>query len=142
MLRRHSKVEVALQNDKCYEDTLSIIVAFIFLPERRDKRMMRIKDFLEYVSLLPEDCIEVKTAQEIQFHLPRKESVECPVCGSSYVSIDSYYPQHIFTKDAGIAVKTAGRRLQSRIPLSEVISGLLAIGCGRYGRRKKLHRER
>lgn len=53
--------------------------------------MMRIKDFLEYVSLLPEDCIEVKTAQEIQFHLPRKESVACPVCGSSYVSIDSYY---------------------------------------------------
>ena len=57
--------------------------------------MMRIKDFLEYVSLLPEDCIEVKTPQEIQFHLPRKESVECPVCGSSYVSIDSYYPQRL-----------------------------------------------
>lgn len=31
MLRRHSELDVTLQTDKCYEDTLSIDVAFIFL---------------------------------------------------------------------------------------------------------------
>ena len=94
MLRRHSKVDVALQIDKCYEDTLSIIVAFIFLSERREKGIMRVKDFLEYVASLPEDCIEVKTNKRTQFHLPR-QSVVCPHCGSHYVDVDSYHAQRL-----------------------------------------------
>ena len=106
MLRRHSKVDVALQIDKCYEDTLSIIVAFIFLSERREKGLMRVKDFLEYVASLPEDCIEVKTNKRTQFHLPRQESVVCPHCGSHYVDVDSYHAQRLrgIPDSAGIYV--------------------------------------
>ena len=73
-------------------------------------RIMSVKSFLEYVATLPEDCIEVKTEEETRFHLPRKESVVCPACGSTYASIDKYHLQRLRGLPAAVGAYFYNRR--------------------------------
>ena len=42
-----------------------------------------------FVDGLPKDCIEVRTEEQIRFHLPRK-SYPCPHCGSTHTIVNSY----------------------------------------------------
>jgi len=75
---------------KCHGDTfLCIDMAFIFL---RGGGVMHTDKFMDYIDNLPKDCIEMKTDQKIQFHLPKEKQI-CPSCGSAHVLVNNYHCQ-------------------------------------------------
>ena len=43
--------------------------------------MIKPAEFVSYVDSLPEECIEIRTEDEIRFHIPRVDDVKCPSCG-------------------------------------------------------------
>mgnify|MGYP000847239235 FL=1 len=55
--------------------------------------MIKPAEFVSYVDSLPEECIEIRTEDEIRFHIPRVDDVKCPSCGSHYTDVHQYRPQ-------------------------------------------------
>lgn len=50
---------------------------------------MHTDKFMDYIDNLPRNCIEIKTEQKIQFHLPKEKQI-CPSCGSAHVLVNDY----------------------------------------------------
>lgn len=63
---------------------------FIFCAKRGEIRMIKPAEFVSYVDSLPEECIEIRTEDEIRFHIPRVDDVKCPSCGSHHTDVHQY----------------------------------------------------
>ena len=76
--------------DKCCGDTLCVLQHLFFCAKRGEIRMIKPAEFVSYVDSLPEECIEIRTEDEIRFHIPRVDDVKCPSCGSHHTDVHQY----------------------------------------------------